>query len=153
MDRADFDDKHTETQGSFPMSIKKSITAVAIATAFATMPAAAQGQGQGQGGAAAQAVEQSFSEEKLQAFAEAAATVTPIIVQAQKKMAGTKDQAKRQKVMEKMRGDMRSSIEDSPNITMEEYQAITMKARQNPEFRSKVQAMLKKEMGEQGQGS
>ena len=134
----------------------------AIAVAAAVFLCAASAFAQGQSGQQSAPADQSFSDAKLEAFVSAAAAVTPIIAEARKEMQAIqqdnggdrKAAAKEQReVAQQMQSDIRTSVEDAPKISYEEYRAIAAKAQQDEEFRKKLQAMLQKEMANQSQGS
>ena len=136
------------------------IAALALGLALvapAGQPALAADGGQ-QGQQMSQTSQQSapdFSEQKLEAFASAAVKVSevrrawaPKIRKAQQ--GGDKEKA--QQLAQQATGEMRTTIEDSENISVKEYQQIAQAAQQDEQLAKELSGMVKEKMDSKRQG-
>lgn len=96
-----------------------------------------------------------FSEQKLDAFASAAVKVSevrrawaPKIRKAQQ--GGNKQKA--QELSKQATGEMRTTIEDSENISVKEYQQIAQAAQQDKQLAKELSGIMKKKMQDKRQG-
>ena len=100
---------------------------------------------------------QDFSEQKLSAFADAAVKVSevrrawaPKIRQAQE--GGNKEKA--QELAQQATGEMRTTIEDTDNISVKEYRQIAQAAQQDEQLAKELSGMVQQKMQDKrgGQG-
>jgi len=95
-----------------------------------------------------------FGEQKLDAFADAAVKVSqvrsdwaPKIRKAQQ----NGDDQKAQELSKQATGEMRSSIEETDNISVQEYQQIAQAAQQDQNLAKELSSMMQEKMPNQGQ--
>jgi hypothetical protein len=110
-------------------------------------------QGQQQSQQAAQTPD--FSEQKLNAFASAAVKVSevrrawaPKIRKAQQ--GGDKEKA--QKLAQQATGEMRTTIQDTDNISVKEYRQIAQAAQQDKQLAQELSGIVKDKMQKKRQG-
>ncbi|MBK1698045.1 DUF4168 domain-containing protein [Rhodovibrio salinarum] len=130
------------------------------ATVGTTPAVAADGSknaNQGQQQSQQQAPTPDFSDEKLDAFADAAVKIsevrrawTPKIRQAQQ--GGDKEKA--QSLAEQATGEMRTTIQNTENISVKEYRQIAKAAQQDEELANELSSIVKTKMQKKrgGQG-
>jgi len=118
-------------------------------------PGGGQGQPQQRGQQQQQqqpAPEPDFSEKKLDAFAEAAVEVNDVMLEWREKMQQAEDQSAQQEMLQKANEEIAAIVEETPNITFEEYQEIAQVAGQNQEFAKKMRTRVEEKMQNQEGG-
>lgn len=117
--------------------------------------ASKQGQQQSQAQGQQNAATPDFSEQKLDAFASAAVKVSqvrrawaPKIRQAQQ----GGDKKKAQSLAQQATGEMRTTIEDTENISVTEYRQIAQAAQQDKQLAQELSGIVKEKMQNKRQG-
>lgn len=124
--------------------------AALAALGLALGPVAPALAGQADGARLAQAEQgQQFSDEQLRSFAVAALEVRKIRsdFMARIQQAGSEDE--RQQLAREANGQMVSAVEDTPGISVEDYNAIVQAAGEDPELASRIQTIVESESGGQ----
>lgn len=119
-------------------------TTLALAAAFGLAVSAAPGiatAGQAQT-IMAQAQQQSFSDDKLRAFASAAVEVREIRQDHAQKIEGISDENEHAKIVDETIQKMTTAVEDEPGITVEEYNQINQASQNDQDLAQKIQAYL-----------
>ncbi|MBK1668101.1 hypothetical protein CKO28_08630 [Rhodovibrio sodomensis] len=137
---------------------------LALVTAAGQPALAADGSQQAQNVQKAQNSQQSqqsaptpdFSEQKLNAFADAAVKVSEVrrawAPKIRKAQQGG-DKQKAQQLARQATGEMRTTIQDTDNISVKEYRQIAKAAQQDKQLAQKLSSKVKEKMNNQGQGS
>ena len=96
----------------------------------------------GVAGAALAQATQTFPQEKLEAFAEAAVAVREIRndVSAELQKAGSPDEQRR--LLDEASARMTAEVEESPGITVEEYNAIAAAAQEDPAIAGRIANLM-----------
>jgi len=119
-----------------------------LTIALGAVPAAAQ-PGGGQGQQQQNVPEADFSEEKLDAFADAAVEVNDVMLDWREKMQQAEDQSAQQEMLQKANEEIVAIVEETPNINFEEYQEIATVAGQNQQFAEKLRGRVQDKMENQ----
>lgn len=90
----------------------------------------------------AQAQQQSFSDDKLRAFANAAIEVREIRDQHAQKVEGVTDEQKQATIVDETITQMTAAVENEPGISVEEYNQINQASQNDPQLAQKIQAFL-----------
>ncbi|MDX1649346.1 MAG: DUF4168 domain-containing protein [Myxococcota bacterium] len=90
----------------------------------------------------------SFSDDQLEAFADVAVDVQSVIAEARPKIAAAESQEAGQAVVQETNAKIMGLIEEHPDISFDEYRAIAMRTEQDPEFKARVDAMVREGMQE-----
>jgi hypothetical protein len=121
------------------------LTAAAWSLIVVSTPAFAQGAAEPQAAApqASTAAPAAISEQKLNAFAVAYLKVDSVRRDYAAKIGAQKDAASRQKLQNEANKQMINAVQNSPDMTVEEYKTIVSTAQTDPEVARKVQEKLK----------
>jgi hypothetical protein len=96
-----------------------------------------------------------FSEQKLNAFASAAVKVSEVrrawAPKIRKAQQGG-DKQKAQKLAQQATGEMRTTIEDTDNISVKEYRQIAQAAQQDEQLAQELSGIVKNKMQDKRQG-
>jgi Domain of unknown function (DUF4168) len=128
------------------MPMKTSLAAAAAALALGTaLPAFAQetqapAQSDGAGAAATESA--AYSDDKLQAFAEAAVEVGGIQQDATVQLQDAQDEAAQSAVVEQANADMVAVIEATDGISVPEYMEIAEAAQVDETLRSRIEEII-----------
>lgn len=82
-----------------------------------------------------------FSEQKLQAYAEAAIEVTNVIEEWQPRIQAARqdgDEAHAEELIQEANADLIATIQDADGISFEEYQDISVAAQQDPQLHERL---------------
>ncbi|WP_075289720.1 DUF4168 domain-containing protein [Pararhizobium arenae] len=121
------------------------LTAAAWSLIVVSTPAFAQGAAEPQAAApqASTPATAAISEQKLNAFAVAYLKVDSVRRDYAAKIGAQKDAASRQKLQNEANKQMINAVQNSPDMTVEEYKTIVSTAQTDPEVARKVQEKLK----------
>jgi len=95
----------------------------------------------------------SFSEAELEAFVDVAMDLQEVVTETRAKMAAASSEAESQKLADAGNEKIQAAIEEHPEMTLETYQAIGVRARQDAAFKKKVDAMFVEAMQAEGGAS
>ena len=122
--------------------------AAVLSGVLLAMPVAAQDAG------AAQAQEQAgqeYSEQKLDAFAAAATEVNKIMFAWRGRMQQAENEQEQQEMLQQANEEVVAIVQETPNITMQEYQEIATAAGEDQtladDLRERVRAKMESEQG------
>lgn len=125
--------------------------AAILSGALLAAPVAAQDAADGQ---AQQEAGQAFSDEKLDAFAEAATEVNKVMFAWRGRMQQAKNQQEQQEMLQQANEEIVTIVQDTANISMQEYQAIATAAGEDQSLADDLRARVRKKMqDEQGGGA
>jgi len=130
--------------------MKMSTIVLTLATALAAILAAAHAPAQQPGSDTQQAQPAAdYSDAKLDAFAEAASEVNRIMFAWRGRMQQASGEQEQQEMLQQANQEIQTAVQETPNISMEEYQEIATAAGQNPELaetlRERVRAHMEAE--------
>lgn len=120
------------------------VAALGLATAAVSAPHMAAAASERQQLAQAQAA--SYSDEKLQAYAIAFIEVEKISVEYRDKIRGVESDEERAKITEETSKEMTEKVEDTPGITVLEYNEITQASTQDQALAEKIYAYVDEEV-------
>jgi hypothetical protein len=120
--------------------------AIAFALALALPAGMALAQQSAADPPAARAMQ--FSDQQLQSFAKAALQVRRIAQRAEASLQGTKTASARQAVVASAEKEQVRAVKAS-GLTLDQYNAISMAARQNPNMRMKIGQYVRQDLGRQ----
>lgn len=126
-----------------------------VALAFAAPAAAQEGQPPPPGGPEGgppgmQGTPQEmpdFEDEKLEAFVDAAVEVQGIVQTMQPKIAEAQDEQEGRALIAQTNEQIQTTIEEHPDISFDEYRQIAARAGQDPEFKARLDDMVREAMG------
>lgn len=90
-----------------------------------------------------------FEDEQIDAFASAVIEVTEIRDDYAQQLQGVQEETEQQKLIEEANAEMRSAIEDTDNLSMEDYMAINRAASMDEELNQKIAQKLEEKQAEQ----
>jgi len=90
----------------------------------------------------AQAAQTSYSDEKLESFANAAVAVREIREEHAQKIEGVTDEEKHAEIVDETIKEMTGAVEDEPGISVEEYNEINQASQSDEALAQKIQAKL-----------
>ncbi|TLX14645.1 MULTISPECIES: DUF4168 domain-containing protein [Rhizobium] len=125
----------TMTAAIFSFIALSPASATELAQAQQQPPAQGQAPMQGQGASGAAAP---VSDQKLEAFAVAYVQVDKVRQEYSAKIEATKDQAAKQKLQDEAKKQMVQTVQDSNDISVEEYSSILTAAQSDPTLAKKV---------------
>lgn len=79
-----------------------------------------------------------FSDQQLDAFVEVAVEVQQVIAEARPKIAAAEDQEAGKAIVEETNQEITKLIEAQPNLSFDEYRAIALHTRADPEFKAQL---------------
>lgn len=97
-------------------------------------------------GMAAEAEPPTFTDDQLEAFVDVAVDVQSVIAEARPKLAAAESQEESQALVQQTNEKIMSLIQDHPGIAFDEYRAIAMRTEKDPEFKSRVDGMVREAM-------
>lgn len=114
------------------------------ATAIAGTPATAQAQ-QSQDSQGAQTSTPDFSENKLEAYADAVVQVSALVAEWRPKIQSAQQEQDKEKVRDLQKqanAELMKAVQDAEGITLDEYKRISQAVRQDKELYNRLQGMV-----------
>ena len=134
------------------MHLRSTAAAALMAGALAlTMPVAAQAQSDGGGQQSQQQQQVELTDQKFDAFVEAALAVMDVRAAWSPKIKGAESDEDAQSMMKSARQEMAQAVEDAPGISTREYIAIARQARQDSQLAERIEKRVRAAQQQSGQ--
>ncbi len=133
------------------MHLRSTAAAALMAGALAlSMPVAAHAQSDG-GGQQSQQQQVELTDEKFDAFVDAALAVMDVRATWSPKIKGAESDEDAQAMMKSARKEMAQAVEDAPGISTREYIAIARQARQDKQLAKRIEQSVRAAQQQSGQ--